>query len=179
MALIGYRVDALRARLGALWHRWLGLQVGSGVQIHPGARLRHGPGCAIGDASILYRGVQVLATEGGTFQIGSGSHIAPMGYLLVGPSQLLIGDGVAIGPQLALFCQTNGTRPAKPFAQQRRQAPVRIGNNVYIGAHVTVLPGAHIEDNVVVAAQSVVRGRLASGWIYGGAPARPLRQIQA
>lgn len=179
MSLIGYRIDAVRSRFGAWWHRLLGLRVGRGVQIHPGARLRHGPGSAIGDGSIVYRGVQLLATGEGRFTIGAGSHIAPMGYLLVGPSTLHIGDGVAIGPQLALFCQTNDTRAGTPFAEQHRQAPVHIGSNVYIGAQVTVLPGSHIEDDVVVAAQSVVRGRLASGWIYGGAPVRPLRRIGA
>lgn len=177
MALIGYRLDAVRARLGALWHAALGLQVARGVQIHPGVRLRHGPGCAIGEGSILYRDVQILATGSGSFRIGRGTHIAPQGYLLVGPGRLEIGDGVAVGPRLALFCQTNGTRAGTPFAQQHLQAPVSIGNNVYIGAQVTVLPGAQIEDDVVVAAHAVVRGRLASGWIYGGAPARPLRPL--
>ncbi len=175
--LLGYRLDALRARVRARWLGLLGLAVGAGAQVHPGVRLRHGEGCAIGERSILYRGVQILATAGGRFRIGRDSHLAPGGYLLVGAQQLLIGDDVAIGPGLMLFCESNDVQGAGLFRQQYRRAEVRIGSNVFIGARVTVLPGSVIEDRVAVAAHAVVSGRLASGWLYGGAPARALRRL--
>lgn len=176
--LLGYRLDALRARLRAACLRLLGLTVGSGAQVHPGARLRHGPGCALGDRSIVYRDVQILATAGGRFRIGRDSHLAPLAYVLVGAQQLHIGDDVAIGPGLMLFCESNDVQGEGLFRQQYRRADVRIGSNVFIGARVTVLPGAVIEDHVAVAAHAVVTGRLASGWLYGGVPARPLRPLE-
>ena len=175
--LLGYRLDALRARVRARWLGLLGLDMGAGAQVHPGVRLRHGGGCAIGARSILYRDVQILATQGGRFAIGHDSHVAPGAYVLVGAQQLLIGDDVAIGPGLMLFCESNDTRGPGLFRQQYRAADVRIGSNVFIGARVTVLPGAVIEDDVAVAAHAVVSGRLASGWLYGGAPARALRRL--
>lgn len=176
--LLGYRLDALRARLRARCLGLLGLDVGSGAQVHPGARLRHGPGCALGDRSIVYRDGQILATAGGRFRIGRDSHLAPGAYVLVGAQQLHIGDDVAIGPGLMLFCESNDVAGEGLFRQQYRRAEVRIGSNVFIGARVTVLPGAVIEDHVAVAAHAVVTGRLASGWLYGGAPARPLRPLE-
>ncbi len=175
--LLGYRLDALRARVRARWLGLLGLAVGAGVQVHPGARLRHGKGSAIGEGSILYRGVQILATAGGRFIIGRHSHLAPGAYVLVGAQQLQIGDDVAIGPGLMLFCESNDARGPGLFRQQYRRADVRIGSNVFLGARVTVLPGAVIEDHVAVAAHAVVSGHLASGWLYGGTPARALRRL--
>ena len=150
--LLGYRLDALRARLWARCLGLLGLAADAGAQVHPGARLRHGPGCALGARSILYRDVQILATAGGRFSIGRDSHLAPGAYLLVGAQQLHIGDDVAIGPGLMLFCESNEVCGEGIFRQQYRRADVRIGSNVFIGARVTVLPGAVIEDRVAVAA---------------------------
>ena len=128
---------------------------------------------------MLYRGVQILATGEGRFRIGRDSHLAPGAYVLVAGQTLDIGDGVAIGPGLMLFCESNDAGPQGLFREQYRGAPVRIGSNVFLGARVTVLPGAVIEDNVVVAAHAVVTGRLESGWVYGGCPARPLRPLAA
>lgn len=52
---------------------------------------------------------------------------------------------------------------------------ITIGNDVWIGANVTILDGAVIHDGAVIAAGSVVRGEVAGGWVYGGVPARQLR----
>jgi len=180
MALIGYRVDSLRARINAVWHALLGLKVGRGAQIHPGTLLRYARGGSeLGERAVLYRKVQVLCTGPGSFSIGRHSHIAPHGYLLVGDNTLRIGDHVAIGPYCTVFCQSNAARGGGLFCQQFDNRPVWIGSNVLIGAQVTVLPGSCIEDNVVVGANAVVRGHLESGWIYGGVPASQLKRIDA
>lgn len=49
---------------------------------------------------------------------------------------------------------------------------VRIGNNCYIGAFSQIMPGITIEDNVLVAAGSVVTKSVPSGYVVGGNPAR-------
>jgi maltose O-acetyltransferase len=178
MALWPYRVEAAAARLRALAWRLRGLAVGVGAAVHGGVRLRFGAASSLGERSVLYRGVQILATGAGCFRIGRDSHVAPDAYVLVAGQTLDIGDDVAIGPGLMLFCESNDAGPAGLFRTQYRRAPVRIGSNVFIGARVTVLPGAVIDDHVVVAAHAVVSGHLTSGWVYGGCPARPLRPLQ-
>lgn len=179
MALWPYRLEAAAARLRALAWRLGGLAVGAGAAVHGGVRLRFGAPSSLGERCVLYRDVQILATGAGRFQIGRDSHLAPGAYVLVGGQALEIGNDVAIGPGLMLFCESNDAGPQGLLRTQYRRAPVRIGSNVFIGARVTVLPGAVIEDHVVVAAHAVVSGRLASGWVYGGSPAKPLRALAA
>jgi len=53
--------------------------------------------------------------------------------------------------------------------------PVRVGNNVLIGANAVVLEGVQIGDNAVVAAGSVVTKDVASGDVVAGVPARVIK----
>ena len=55
--------------------------------------------------------------------------------------------------------------------------PVRIGNDVHIGANAVILGGVSIDDRVVVGAGSVVATDLASGWVYAGSPARAISPL--
>ena len=56
-------------------------------------------------------------------------------------------------------------------------APIVVGNNVFLGMAVTVLPGVSIGDNVVVGAGAVVTHDLPSDCVAVGAPAKPIRSI--
>lgn len=67
-------------------------------------------------------------------------------------------------------------------AKQRNEGlevalPINVGNNVWIGAGVTVLGGVTIGDNTVIAAGSVVTRDIPSGVIAAGIPCRVLRKI--
>jgi acetyltransferase-like isoleucine patch superfamily enzyme len=50
--------------------------------------------------------------------------------------------------------------------------PVTIGNDVFIGAHSTILKGVTIGDRVIVGAGSVVAKSIPAGEIWAGNPAR-------
>lgn len=63
------------------------------------------------------------------------------------------------------------------ISSDHRYKDVVIGNDVWICANATILPGTVIEDNVVVAAGAVAKGYLNSGWIYAGVPAKPVKAI--
>jgi acetyltransferase-like isoleucine patch superfamily enzyme len=57
-------------------------------------------------------------------------------------------------------------------------APIKVGNNVFIGAGCTILPGVEIGNNVVVGAGSLVTKSLPSDFVYGGIPAKPIKKLE-
>lgn len=90
---------------------------------------------------------------------------------------ITIGDDCLIGHNAVLATLNHG------FAPDRRRdmhpAPIVIGNNVWLGANVTVLPGVTIGDNAVIAAGAVVTRDVPAGVIAGGVPAKVIRKIDA
>lgn len=56
--------------------------------------------------------------------------------------------------------------------------PITIGNNVFVGYGVTILPGTIIGENVIVGAGSVVKGELKDNSVYAGIPAKYICSIE-
>ena len=56
-------------------------------------------------------------------------------------------------------------------------APIVVKDNVWIGAHATILAGVTIGENAVVAAGAVVTKDVPANTIVGGVPARVLKTI--
>jgi acetyltransferase-like isoleucine patch superfamily enzyme len=52
---------------------------------------------------------------------------------------------------------------------------VRIGDHVWLGAYTQVLGGADIEKNAIIGIRSLVKGKIESGVIAAGVPAKPVR----
>ncbi|RYE43054.1 MAG: acyltransferase [Hyphomicrobiales bacterium] len=78
-----------------------------------------------------------------------------------------------IAPFVYLVDSDHGTRKGVPMNQQQNVArPIRIGNDVWIGAHAVVLSGVTIGDGAVIASGAVVREDVAPNQIVGGVPAR-------
>lgn len=92
--------------------------------------------------------------------------------------EVTMGDHVMIGPNTLI--STVG-HPLSPRGRRNHMAiakPVTIGNDVWIGANVTILPGVTIGNNVVVAAGAVVTKDVPDNCVVGGVPARILRTIE-
>ncbi|WP_053062535.1 acyltransferase [Photobacterium aquae] len=56
--------------------------------------------------------------------------------------------------------------------------PIKVGNNVFLGFGVVILPGATIGDNVIVGANSLVKGTLKENCVYAGNPIREICSIK-
>lgn len=54
---------------------------------------------------------------------------------------------------------------------------VKIGNNVFVGAHSTILKGVSIGDNSIIGACSLITRNIPSNQIWGGNPAKFIRNI--
>lgn len=85
-----------------------------------------------------------------------------------------IGNNVTLAPHVHILAHDASM---KKFLGYTKIAPVKIGDNVFIGAGSIVLPGVTIGDNVIVGAGSVVTKSLDSGNVYGGCPASKLQSL--
>lgn len=54
-----------------------------------------------------------------------------------------------------------------------------IGNNVWIGAGVSIMPGVNVGDNAVIAGGAVVTKDVSANTVVGGNPAKVIRKIEA
>lgn len=57
-------------------------------------------------------------------------------------------------------------------------APVKIGDNVYVGMGAYIMPGVTIGNNVIVAAGAIVTHDVEDNTIVGGIPAKPISTIE-
>ena len=130
----------------------------------------------IGRNSALYESTYI-DNENGVFILGNKSHLGNSCYVNVVFGKIEIGDGVAIGPGCKIIAYSNDYKKDQECVELKAIGEIMIGDNVFIGANVTILPGAIIEDNVVVGAGAVVKGRLVSGNVYGGVIAKILKEI--
>lgn len=88
-----------------------------------------------------------------------------------------IGDNVLIGPNVSI-CAASHPLEAKLRVEGVEMAyPIKIGDNVWIGANAVILPGVTIGENSVVAAGAVVSSDVPESVVVGGVPARVLKRI--
>ena len=92
------------------------------------------------------------------------------GVRMEGRKTIRIGEGSLIGP----FCCIENVNH-RPGGSE--ELPVTIGKGAWIGGGSILLPGSEVGDGAVVAAGSVVRGRVAPRELWGGVPARSLRRL--
>lgn len=89
-----------------------------------------------------------------------------------------IGDNVLMGPDTMMFTSGHSfERVDIPICQQglTEERPITIGNDVWIGARVIILPGVHVGNGVVIGAGSVVTKDIPDYVVAAGNPARIIR----
>lgn len=110
------------------------------------------------------------------------------GCVFLDCAEIRIGANVLIGPGVQLLTATHPVRasdrmvPAEERAPgrspYRTQAhPIRIGDNVWVGAGTIVVPGVTIGDNVTIGAGSLVTGDIPADALAYGQPCRVQRML--
>ena len=109
-------------------------------------------------------------------------HVGKMFYsnfnlTLVDDTHIYIGDNVMFAPNVVIVTAAHPINPdLRRYALQYNQ-PVHIGNNVWLGTGVMVMPGVTIGDNSVIGAGSVVTKDIPANVVAFGTPCRVIRPI--
>lgn len=92
------------------------------------------------------------------------------------PWIITIGENVHLTHDINFICHDGGTllfRHLVPDLEITK--PITIGNQVYIGNNVTILPGVNIGDKVIIGAGSVVTKDIPDNSVAVGVPARVIK----
>lgn len=148
----------------------------------------------IGRLVTLDRGVSVFLLEGGRLRLGTRVHIGREVEIQARGGVVSLGDGtglnaysrivaferIEIGARCAIAAFVTILDHDHAFGADGGMrgydtAPIRIGDDVWIGDKATVLKGVTIGDGATVAAGSVVTRDVAPGTVVAGVPARVIR----
>ncbi|MGY1832453.1 sugar O-acetyltransferase [Geodermatophilus sp. SYSU D01180] len=102
---------------------------------------------------------------------------ANFGLVALDVAAITIGDDVQIGPNVQLLTPTHPVEPGPRRDKWEAAEPITLGDNVWLGGGVVVLPGVTIGADTVVGAGSVVTRDLPAGVVAVGNPARVVREL--
>jgi acetyltransferase-like isoleucine patch superfamily enzyme len=139
----------------------------------PGA-LRLAPGSAVCRGTVLAFGDPGLGH--GRITVGEGTWIGQYNNLRACPeADVVIGADCLVSQFCTLVASNHGTRRGIPIQSQPpdpRRLGVTLGDDVWLGAGATILPGVSIGNGAVIGANSVVTASVSANEIWIGSPAR-------
>lgn len=92
--------------------------------------------------------------------------------------EVYIGDNVMIGPNTTITTVGHPLTPKGRREHLAKASAITIGDDVWLGANVTVLPGVTIGNNVVIGAGAVVTKDIPDNSLAVGVPARVIRELE-
>ena len=114
------------------------------------------------------------------FKLGNNSSVG-YGTTISVAKEITIGNHCMISPDCVIMdSDDHPISPSKRLlnlpVDPSTVKPVKIGNNVWIGAQSIILKGVTIGDNSIIAANSVVTQDVEPNCIYAGIPAKPIKK---
>ncbi|MFV0393705.1 MAG: sugar O-acetyltransferase [Coprobacillaceae bacterium] len=91
-------------------------------------------------------------------------------------AKINIGSYVFMGPNCGLYTAQHALNVEERNAGLEKALPITIGDNVWLGANVTVLPGVIIGNNSVIGAGSIVSKDIPDNVIAVGNPCKVIRE---
>lgn len=99
------------------------------------------------------------------------------GCVILDCNTVHIGDNVLCAPYVQIYTAYHPTDPETRLSGKELAAPIRIGNNVWIGGGAIICPGVTIGDNTTIGAGSVVVKDIPANVVAVGNPCRVIREL--
>ena len=128
--------------------------VGKGVHFEPNFRCEFGYHISIGDH--FYANFDCIMLDGGGIEIG---------------------DNVLLGPRVGIYTSNHAIDAWERVHGACYAKPVKIGNNVWVGAGVHINQGVTRGDNTIIGSGSVITKDIPSNVIAAGVPCKVIRSI--
>ena len=96
--------------------------------------------------------------------------------VILDTAKIIIGDNVVIGPNCGIYAAGHPIDYKERNIGIEYAKTIKIGNNVWIGGNVCILPGVTIGEDVVIGAGSVVNKDIPSHSVAVGNPCRVLKR---
>jgi acetyltransferase-like isoleucine patch superfamily enzyme len=174
-SILAHRIRArhptLVAHYTSLWdygyRDMAALEIGEHVSVGPFAEIvvhRH----------VTHSSVEGRLVLGDRCVVGTGTNIRAAGGVI------RIGERSNVSQNCTLIAANHVLDPARGHtggAWDETRTGVTVGANVWVGAGAVLLPGTTIGDNAVIAAGAVVRGVVPENELWGGVPARKLKDL--
>jgi acetyltransferase-like isoleucine patch superfamily enzyme len=162
-----------------------GLNVKGLINLHVTRRgiLKIGKNCTINSGNFNLIGRQQKAIFWVEGKLSIGKNLGLSCSAIICNHEISIGDNVKIGGNTVIYdTDFHSLDPTIRVSKTMDKASakwgkVSIGNQVFIGAHTTILKGVIIGDNSVIGACSVVTKNIPSNEIWGGNPAKYIAKI--
>jgi acetyltransferase-like isoleucine patch superfamily enzyme len=112
-----------------------------------------------------------------------GNHVGISATALIAHKSITIGNHVKIGGGVCIYdtdfhsLNAGNRSNRKMDRENENKLPVNIEDNVFIGAHSTILKGVNIGENSIIGACSVVTKSVPANEIWAGNPARFIKSI--
>ncbi len=112
---------------------------------------------------------------GYNIEIGS-NFFSNHNLIIIDVCKVIIGNNVLVGPNVMI---ATAAHPLDPIERQKTEygKNIKIGNDVWIGGNVSVLPGVTIGNNCVIGAGSVVTKNIPDNSVAVGNPCRVMKSI--
>jgi acetyltransferase-like isoleucine patch superfamily enzyme len=111
-------------------------------------------------------------------KIGQRTAINEFNNIRASGGEILIGDECLVSEHVSIIATNYSTARDVPMRQQNTdeaRTRVQIGNDVWIGTHAVILPGATIGTGCVIGGGAVVTGSIPDYAVAVGVPARVIR----
>lgn len=117
-----------------------------------------------------------LCDYGFNIEVGE-RFFANFNLVILDEAKVTFGDNVFIAPNCAFYTAGHPVDVVQRNAGLQYARPITVGNNVWFGGNVCVMPGVTIGDNVTIGAGSVVVHDIPSNVLAAGNPCRVIRRL--